>query len=348
GIHTAIVTHPDNQELLKLFQDGSDASQSTFDEVIAAPEQGKLRNTIMDYRTDILYLPDARLRTYMSTLFTGVKIKIGGSRLRLLSSLLRLHRVHQEKDLKRLKQKGFDLFPEMMSLKMDTTRIRSGRIPDVGRYVWLSLFDSHDLSGAWPPGHGARLTRMLKELDLQVLVPLPNGPQSGTTGAHAAEDHNRRRLERDVAYIKKHATNVHFLKDCSPEDRAAGMAAAQVIIAPAGPETVLASLMRRPVVILHDMRTYLNHPGHVPPPDSGKTKTRERRLRQPGALQIMSSPDFPLTSYIIKLANNLEKHIRPPVDHCKNDCPTCEYDSCVEFISPERVFESIKKIVLPF
>ena len=138
------------------------------------------------------------------------------------------------------------------------------------------------------------------------------------------------------------------------------MVGAKAVIGPAGPETILASLLKKPVVVLHDMKTFRNHPGHVRPPglheirDDGGTSfvasenNGARRDQIKNAVQLLREEAIPLTSYYIKLADALERHIMPAVDECIKDCPSCSFQSCVEYISPERVFEQLKKTVLPF
>ena len=42
-----------------------------------------------------------------------------------------------------------------------------------------------------------------------------------------------------------------------------------------------------------------------------------------------------------------QRHITPAVKECIDNCVQCEYDSCVEYISPEQVFENLKKILFP-
>ena len=43
-----------------------------------------------------------------------------------------------------------------------------------------------------------------------------------------------------------------------------------------------------------------------------------------------------------------QRHVTPAVKECIDDCIHCEYNSCVEYISPEQVFENLKKILFPY
>ena len=43
-----------------------------------------------------------------------------------------------------------------------------------------------------------------------------------------------------------------------------------------------------------------------------------------------------------------QRYIVPAVELCIDNCVECEYDSCVEYISPEQIFEGLKKILFPY
>lgn len=361
-IHAAILANPCNADLLKL--------TGVFDEVLELESDDLWRHRILDFGPDVLYLPDQGLRAHLATLFTGAKVRIGGTRHRLISKLLRFHKINHEDDLNRLKRRGFDLFPELTDLKIHG-HLDAGHLPlPAGDYAVLSLFDAHDLTSGWPVGHAARLARQIKDLDLQLVVPLPSFPDTDSSGSAKtqmpdqadrsdSDQSYRRRLEGEIDFLKNKA-GVTVLPDCLPADRAAAMMNAKLVIGPAGPETILASILKKPVIVLHDMKTFRNHPGHVRPPGLHDIRddqdeqitisesTREQNNLLKNSLSALRDQAIPLTSYYIKLADSLERHIMPAVDTCIKDCPTCSFQSCVEYISPERVFEQIKKIVLPF
>ncbi len=367
-IHAGILAHPQNAELLKL--------TGVFDEVLELEADDLWRHRILDFVPEVLYLPDQGLRAHLATLFTGAKVRIGGTRHRLISRLLRFHKINHEEDLQRLKRRGFDLFPELTDLKIEGDLDASGLALPTGDFAVLSLFDAHDLTGGWPLGHAARLARLLKTMDIELVVPVPalgpggNGDSGEDAGRHQPEE--LRRLAGEVEYLRTKA-GVRILSDCLPADRAAAMLQAKLVIGPAGPETILASLLKKPVIVLHDMKTYRNHPGHVRPPGlhdirtdegsrfdeaaagensdepvSGPDSKRDSNKLLKNSLAALREQAIPLTSYYIKLADSLERHIMPAVDTCIKDCPSCSFQSCVEYISPERVFEQLKKIVLPF
>ena len=347
-IHAAILAHPCNAALLRL--------TAVFDEVLELATDDQWRQRILDFGPDVLYLPDQGLRAHLATLFTGAKVRIGGTRHRLISKLLRFHKINHEEDLKRLKRRGFDLFPELTDLQILGTLSADHLALPSGDFAVLSLFDAHDLTSGWPVGHAARLARQMQELNLRLVVPLPATIERDGPGV---DPESRRRLVGEIAFLKKNV-DVTVIADCLPADRAAAMMAAKIVIGPAGPETILASILKKPVVVLHDMKTFRNHPGHVRPPglheirDDAETgfafadsKAGSNSLLK-SSLSVLREQAIPLTSYYIKLADSLERHIMPAVDVCIKDCPTCSFQSCVEYISPERVFEQLKKIVLPF
>lgn len=350
-VYAAALVHPDNRALMEstgVFDELLDWNPGTHD---GREDRRELRGLMLDFGADILYMPDGNLRLQLAGFFAGARVRIGGVRNRLLSRILRYYKVHNEDDLERLKQRGFDLYPELSDLTFSAEFAPPPGTPK-SDYVVISLFDAHDLTGGWPVGHAARLVRRMGELNAAAVIPVPPVPPHLSP---AEREDREKRIEAETAFIQKQCEAV-VLRDCLPGDRAGIMARAKAVIAPAGPETILASILKVPVVVLHDMKTYRNHPGHVRPPNLHPEATDGRdaasslreALIHPGALLNRQNPDYPLTSYFIKLADSLERHIMPSVDECVKSCPTCSFASCVEFISPERVFEQLKKTLLPF
>lgn len=354
SIETSIFTHPVNAELLEL--------TGVFDRIEPLEEDESWRQRILDAGPDVLYLPDQSIRAHLATLFTGIKLRIGGTRHRLVSRLLRFHKLNQAEDLQRLQRRGLNLFPELSDLEMHGDLPTEHLVLPAQDYIVLSLFDAHDLTSGWPPGHAARLARLARGMNLQLVVPLSpslsdNGAPdaAGENGAGDSEHlRNWRRLRGEIEYLRRGA-GVEFIPNCLPVDRAAIMLGAQAVVGPAGPETVLASLLKKPVVVLHDMKTFRNHPGHVRPPGlhpeeaaAGEIPSQFGEEGPATTLAALREQNIPLTSYYIKLADSFERHIMPAVDHCNKECPSCSFQSCVEYISPERVFEQLKKTVLPF
>ncbi len=354
-IYAAALVHPENRALMEstgVFDEILDWNPGTHD---GREDRRALRGLMLDFGADILYMPDGNLRLQLAGFFAGARVRIGGVRNRLLARILRFYKVHNEDDLNRLKKRGFDLYPELSDLTLSAEFAPPPGTPKCD-YVVISLFDAHDLTGGWPVGHAARLVRRMDELNAAAVIPVPPVP------AHlppAEREAREKRVAAETAYIEKHSEAI-VLRDCLPGDRAGIMARAKAVIAPAGPETILASILKVPVVVLHDMKTYRNHPGHVRPPglhpesergdgaEARELNTLREALAPPGALLNRQNPDYPLTSYFIKLADSLERHIMPSVDECVKSCPACSFASCVEFISPERVFEQLKKTLLPF
>jgi hypothetical protein len=276
-----------------------------------------------------LYLPDGDDRAHFASWFSGARVRLGGSRSRILSALLPAHRLHEERDLERLGKRGYDLFPELADFSI---RAPSADLPDLQNAVWLSLFDEHDLTGGWPVGHAGRLARLLEKGGLNLAIPLP--PPAHVVAPVFA------RILRDAAYLHKQSANVMLLKDCGPAERAAGMAHARIVVGPAGPETLLAALLKRPVVALHDMKTVRRE---------ARPRSREETRESGGGLIArLAAREAALSSHYVRLANSFERRLAPVVDECINVCQACGYSSCVEYISPERVFEQVKKALLPF
>lgn len=307
----------------------------------------RVRAQIRRFRPDALYLPDRDLRLHLASAFSGAKLRIGGSRSRLLSALLRTYRLHQTQDLERMRKRGVDLFPELLDLRLSMSGADAP-----ANAVWISLFDEHDLTGSWPAGHAARLARMVVGLGLRPVFPMPPVDLSLNGAGLAA----REKMRNDLNYIVSKCPQAELIVDASPDKRARGMAAAAVVVAPAGPESVLAAMLGRPAVTLHDMKSHRDHPGLVKPAglhDDGSVEGRvvalkDRRNLFQRALERLANEQSPLSSYLIRLSHSFERHVSPAVDECINACQACGFHSCVEYISPERVFEQIKKCALPF
>ncbi|MBX7058446.1 MAG: hypothetical protein K1X75_10315 [Leptospirales bacterium] len=334
--HTAALVHPQNVELLQSF--------ALFDEVEAIDEE-RAGAQIRAYRPQAIYLPDRNLRLHLASAFSGARLRIGGSRSRLLSAFLRTHRLHLSSDLEKLQRRGLDLFPELVDLRL---QLPQAAAPSA--QIWISIFEEHDLTGAWPAGHAARLARMCATLGLKAVFPAPTLPQE-------ASDEVRMKRAQDLAYLRSRCPEAEIIDAARPMDRALGIANAALVVCAAGPESVLAAMLGRPVVILHDMKSHRDHPGLVRPAGLHSNSAPEERpefLQKDGrsfferALQRLSSENSPLSSYLIRLSHSFERHVAPTVEECINACQSCGYHSCVEYISPERVFEQIKKTTLPF
>lgn len=310
GFRTGLLVHPANVDFAR--------ASGAFDAVFAIGEARSLRTEILDLRPDILYSPDPNWRSQLSTLFTGAAVRIGGMRSRLIARLFRIYDLRSDEDLARLEQRGLQLVPEPLVLNEPLALPSDVELPEVP-FVWLSLFDDHGVSGHWPVGHGARLVRLLETAGFPVVVPVP---------AERAE------LEKEIDYLRRSAPGVRVVEAATAGSRAAGMARAAAVVAPAGAETLLSSMVGSSVVMLHDMRSYGRARGLKLV--DGATEREARTGKRRGE------------SVLIRWVDSLERHIRPSVEECISDCPACSFNSCMEYISPERVFENLKKVLLPF
>ena len=358
---TAIIVHPSNRGLVRQLggfdeiipfelplgeregsesvnQSGSQSSSSRKSET-KSKKSKTLRSTIMAYKPDVLYSPDPSVKHRLSTLLTGAHIKIGGARIRLVARLLNLFRADNDEDLARLKKrKGLDLFPELISLPGDLRL--DGPVHNLPgeNFIWLSLFDNHDMAGAWPVGYAARLSRLLAPLHFPVVVPLPLNPGEN--------------MLKEVEFLKRNAPGIIFLENSVPTSRVSGMRRAAVVVGPAGPETLLATMMKKSVVVLHDMSSYRSQSDPLSSLASirgGLSLVGENSPAKEGDTRRQTNKAMELKNRLyFKMVDTLQRHIKPSVDECINDCPSCSFNSCMEYISPERVFENLKKILLPF
>ena len=332
NFQTAVLVHTANQRFIEQI--------GTFDRIIPVEEEngkfvteaGKgIRAAIQKLKPDILYSPNPGWKSQLRTLFSGARVKIGGARLRLVSRLLNLYDPLENKDLEKLNKKGADLSPEFISMpfELDLPREELG-LPE-GEYVWFSLYDDSNVTNNWPAGHAARLARLLSQMNVSVVVSIPQS--------------RREELAREIAYLERASDTIRLVSMASPQERISGISRARAVVSAAGPETLLASLLGKPAVLLHDMRSYKNYadPRGLKLVSADRVKNRNNRNKAKALKE--SARKNP---YYFKVADSLEKHIQPMVDECANDCPTCSFNSCMEFISPERVFENLKKILLPF
>ncbi len=325
GVHTSLLVHEANAELAR--------QCGLFEDVVIAEGEQSFRSAVSTYKPDILYSPDPSLKQQLSLLFTGVKIKIGGTRLRLASRLLNFYDVNHETDRRKLKKRGLDLLPELLDMSM-AFDLRSDHLGlPQGDFVWVSLFEDRGVqgvSGGWPAGHAGRLARLLESVKTEVVIPAPH-----------PEDSRHPTLGKEIAYLRGKSPAPVILENCSPQDRLAGMLRAKVVIGPAGPEVLLASLIGKPVVVLHDMRSYR---GHQDP--AALTSFARAAKTKKGKSNAKAGSNT--THIMIKASQAVRGHIKPSVGECIDDCPACSFNSCMEYISPERVFEDLKKILLPF
>ena len=113
------------------------------------------------------------------------------------------------------------------------------------------------------------------------------------------------------------------------------MLQAKAVVGPTGPDTLFASLIKRPVIVLHDLKTYRER--FEPARETGDGPVLEGK---PPAMAF-GKP------ILFNVVDSLQQHLKPPVDECAGDCRTCAYGSCVEQISPEWIFDCVKTILMP-
>lgn len=312
GIQSKLLIAPENLEIAE--------SANVFSEV--APIEGDVADGIQRSGADVVYIPAPSLRTRLKLFFTGGLRITGSSRF---GRYFRFLDVRNRKDLEKLKRHGLDLLPETTGISLSAPGADSGK----GEYVYLSLFDEHNASGAWPVGHAARLSRLIARQNLRLVVPLPETaferPIPGVSSDH-------RSYAASVQYLKKHCESVQFFTPSSVQEKAGWMRGAAVVVAPAGPDAVLAGLLHVPVITLHDMQSH-------------KAQGRaEFALKDSNP----ATPSPGVLPFFTRLADSFDRHLIPQVEECVENCPACSHLSCVDTISPERVFDSIKRTLLPY
>ncbi len=309
--------HPEIRTIALAAEGNSGLAEESglFDEVRRASED--LSRSFREAQADVIYVPALDLRLSMKLLFSG-SIRIAGAGK--LGRFLRFYDLHS--DAARLKKAGIDLLPEAVGISFAQSA------PAAEPLVYLSLFDAHNVSGSWPIGHAARLSRLLSPLNAKVIVSLPEKKFNRTFMPLAAED--TREFAKEVQYLKKYAPEIQFVNAPTIDEKAKWMRASSAVIAAAGAETVLASLLHRSVITLHDMQSHRL----MGKPDA---KALGPRTADPGVLGLFQ-----------KIADSLDRHLMPQVEECIEDCPACSHLSCIDTISPERVFENVKRALMPY
>ena len=292
-----------------------------FDEVIAV-NQDNIINRINSIKPTLLFSPLGARSSHLLLKGASAKIRLFGGQKNLFSFMYKSRHLSSPKDLNWLKQKGIDLTPEYVTISLNIELNTNFDDGEGKKYVWLGLFDNHILNGNWPTAHAARLARLLEKDDVNLVIPIsPNSAE---------------KLQSEIKYLKNNTTNVILVNDCGPQKRLSGMLSSTAVVAPAGPETLLASLIRKPVFLLHDMLSFRSY-----------DDTRGLKL-------VDNNTNGNLTSHaktnplLFKISNSQEKHIKPSVVTCNNECRSCPVNACTESISPERVYEKVKTVFSPF
>lgn len=318
--------HPHMALKLLIAQENADLARSAGVFAEIEPLNGDLSGRIQSLSPDVVYIPSPDLRTRLKLFFVGALRITGASRL---GRYFRFLEVRNKKDLEKLKRHGLDLLPETVGMSLAAPGLSGKDSAVQGDLVYLSLFDEHNVSGSWPVGHAARLSRLIAPQGLRIVVPLPeNAFQRKIPGVTS----DARDYAGAVLYLKKHGEQVLFISPQSIQQKAAWMQRASIIVAPAGPDAVLAGLLKQPVITLHDMQSH-RHQG------------RADHSLKPSSPLVADAGVLPFFS---RLADSFDRHLMPQVEECVENCPACTHLSCVDTISPERVFEGIKRTLLPY
>lgn len=318
--------HPEIQSTLLIARENMELAQSAgiFSQIEALDRDLSAR--IQHMGPDIVYIPSPDLRTRLKLFFVGALRITGASRL---GRYFRFLGVRNKRDLEKLKRHGLDLLPETVGLSLQAPALSGRHAAMQGDFIYLSLFDEHNVSGSWPVGHAARLSRLISQQNLRLVVPLPAEAFQRKLPGVVQET---REYAGAVQYLKKHGDQIHFVSPASIQEKASWMRRASLVVAPAGPDAVLAGLLRQPVITLHDMQSH-RHQGRA-----------EHSLL--AASSVVA--DAGVLPFFTRLADSLDRHLMPQVEECVENCPACTHLSCVDTISPERVFEGIKRTLLPY
>ena len=213
----------------------------------------KLKKIVQAEKVDLLYAPSHDNYAQFLTTFSGSHIGITGFGRNILGPHLGLPSFAERKQQDLLRKRGYDLKPKktlpkiLSKIKLESSPVW---LSQANHCVWFSLFDENELNRFWPPAYALRLLRLLERAGFSVLLPVPE--------LEAIKNKSVvKKMQSDLAFLKKNApASVQFIKDPSPAERAAGMQRALAVVGPAGPDMLLCSLLRRPSLTLHDMRSH--------------------------------------------------------------------------------------------
>ncbi len=343
---TSLILHEDNKELA--------SKCSLFDHLHPCSHENKIKDTLLSQisqKTDLLYIPSHDIYAHWVGRFSSSRMRTAGFGSNVFSRFLRLQKIGGVHRIKGKKRNHMDLHPEKVLPYIEgKLHFPSKTTLPKNQFVWLSLFEKNNINRHWPASYVTRLTRILGKDNLSVVTSLPS-PTSIKNNPFLQE------IKSEIEYLKKYSGyTMHFYEDLNPQERAAVMQQALAVVCPSGQDSILASLLRRPLVTLHDMRSHETQNSIKASLSKKSSRSETKRL---GSLTMQKKQGNTLAFPRLNLFTSSEKeiayymhspyvkqrHITPTVDECIQDCIKCPYNSCVEHISPEQVHEGLKKIL---
>lgn len=318
----SLITRPGNTAFVGLFH--------IFDEIISLEEHESIGREVKRRRPRILHVPEQGLELDLVLFFVRASVRLGGGRTSGWKRILGFQDPYEKEEIRKLKQNGFDF--RIRSL--DFSRGLSS-IPQIGnreidsRYrIWLNLFDGGVSNQRWSLGHGARLGRLLSAKSIRLIV-----PYCKESSFHNDES-NGKSLSEELSYLRKNNPHLEVCEVCGMEERLMEMKRAHIVVGPEGPEQALANLMGIPTITLLSFdpgdESNLNDPDH-------NTLGGARRFQEASLWRGFRNNNHHSGETLI-----------PQYRHeCAGECGSCDSHPCINYISPERVYESIKKLISP-
>ena len=346
NITTSILIHKDNQYLAK--------STNLFNRIYSSLNSNdKINKVITKENANTIFIPSHDVYAQLISSFSITRLRTTGFSQSFISRILGLQKIDKNKKnniflkngMKGLEGNIEKVLPQIV----EKIKIEEVFLPK-RNYIWLSIFEEHNLNRDWPIEYFARLIRLIQKLDLDIVVPLIDFK---TKGQHLQKSIST--MHAYIDYLKQISpTNLLLINEASPELRAAGMQNALAIVGAEGPEIILASMLNKPFIVLHDMRSH-KIKSHSDPIFKNYWKNQRKELvsnnnfvKKVSWNQDLSNvSQLELGRYMSTSVSPTQKHITPIVEKCIEDCDACEYNSCVEYISPEQVYENLKKILFP-
>lgn len=283
-----------------------------FDEVRTLDDDQSIKSQIKKLKPDILHIPDqGGIMDWMLSFGKRNHVCIGRRLKKRSFPFAKIYDQTDQKDLEVLKEKGWSL-EGMARLRIELKPV--DKIPR--NSVWLNLSAAMDSAIQWSVGHAGRISRLLEKNDFTLVVPVCSTHGSQLDG-------------EQIRYLKKVASRIYFHEACDLQERLRGIASTRMMITPAGAELTYAGMLGLPAIVLQTSSQAEKEilKANASPGENGNSSIAARvfeaangRLSFPGVFQY---------------------HISP-YDHeadCDDGCHSCASGSCIDMISPERVYE---------
>ncbi len=280
-----------------------------FYSVIVPGTEDSLVSMVRKESPGVIHLPFQGSVLSLALRSVRCPVRIGGSRGSRMHRFLGYLDPERQADQITLSEKGY-ASTDSLDMRMD---IRPPANLDGRKYIWLNLWDLRKSRLKWSTGHAARLGRLLQKEGIFLVIPY----------CHTSYDD--RTFDEDLEYLRTASPDTILYESCRAEDRCAGMAGAMAVVGPHSSEMTLAQFLGAPALVLETAGQTSARKKETPPDDHDDEAVQ---LPFGGRFQFATSRQNFLSS--------------GKDDPCGEGCGQCSDGPCIDLISPETVFESLK------